>query len=425
MIGLGPRRIECINREDAALDMDLKATHEGPVRWDPYDTALLADPYPAWRRMREDAPLYYNEQYDFYAVTRYDDVQRVLADRDTFSSSRGDILEMIKANIPIPNSLFIFQDPPRHNIYRTLLTKVFTPRRVAEIESKIRAFCVKALDPLVGRGAFDFVGDLGLEMPLRVIGMLLGIPDEDLKDVQKRIMAGMHTEPGKPQTEHNLSGESYNDYVEWRHTHPSDDLMTELLNLDFTDDKGQTRKLYREEILVMVNMLAGAGNETTNHLIGWTGKVLAEHPDQRRQIYENRALIPQAIEEILRFEPPAPIVARYVTKDAAFEGGTIPKGSAVISLVGAGNRDERKFVKGEQFDINRERVPHLSFGYGFHACLGNALARVEGRIALDEILNHFPEWEVDLGNARMDSSSSNRGWATLPAHAPGARRTGR
>ena len=167
-------------------------------------------------------------------------------------------------------------------------------------------------------------------------------------------------------------------------------------------------------MIIFCSILAGAGNETTNRLIGWTGKVLAEHPDQRRQIYENRALIPQAIEEILRFEPPGPSVGRYVAKDAEFQGVTIPKGSAILNLVAAANRDDRKFVNGDKFDIHRERVPHLTFGHGFHACLGNALARVEGRIALDEVLARRTDWDVDYENAVIGHTSTARGWEKLP-----------
>jgi hypothetical protein len=177
----------------------------------------------------------------------------------------------------------------------------------------------------------------------------------------------------------------------------------------------------REEILVMVNIIAGAGNETTNRLIGWTGKLLAEHPEQRRQIYENRALIQPAIEEILRYEPPGPSVARYVTQDVEFHGTKVPAGSALLGLVAAANRDARKFADGEKFDINRKKAAHLTFGYGFHNCIGNALARVEGRIALDEILNRFPEWDVDLDNAYLSSTSTVRGWETLPAYTPKAK----
>jgi cytochrome P450 len=405
--------------------MALTARDEGPIGWDPYDPRHFANPYPAFRQLRERAPLYYNEKYDFYAVSRYDDVTRGLSDRDTFISGHGSTIDIIKAKFPIPDGLFIFTDPPQHGIYRGLLVKMFTPKRVAALESQIRAFCARSLDPLVEGGEFDFIEHLGLEMPLRVIGMLLGIPDEDLKGHQKRMNEGARTEPGQPQTQHNLGGEAFEHYVDWRIANPADDIMTDLLNTEFMDGEGVKRRLRREEVLVMVNLLTGAGNETTNRLIGWTGKVLAEHPDQRRQICENRELIPQAIEEILRFEPPGPSVARYVAKDAEFHGVKVPKDSTLLCLVAAANRDEGKFPNGEQFDIHRERGPHLTFGHGFHNCLGNALARIEGRIALDEVLNRFPEWDVDLNNAHLSSTVNVRGWETLPACTPKSKRGSR
>jgi cytochrome P450 len=402
----------------------MNAITNDPVHWDPYSPRHFADPHAAFRRLREEAPVYYNQEYDFYAVSRYEDVERGLADCETFSSARGDILEMIKAGIQMPPGAFIVMDPPTHTQYRGALTKVFTPRRMAALEPQIRAFCAKALDPLVEGGEFNFVTDLGKEMPMRVIGMLLGIPEEDLKAVQQEADAKLITEAGKPmelRSENQFVGEGFEAYIDWRIKHPSDDLMTELLNVEFRDEHGVTRKFTRDEVVVICSILGAAGNETTNRLIGWTGKVLGEHPDQRRQVFENRALIPQTIEEVLRYEPTGTSIARYVTKDVEFHGVTIPAGSAICMLVGAANRDPRKFTNPDQFDINRERLPHLTFGYGFHACLGNALARTEGRIALDEILNRFPDWEVDLDNAYITSTSTVRGWETLPAYTPKAK----
>ena len=397
---------------------------ETAVYWDPYAIELRRDPYPTFKRLREECPLYYNDKHDFYAVSRYDDVKEALGNKDTFSSARGAVLEFIKANAAVPSGVFIFEDPPLHTIHRGLLTRVFTPKKMAAIEPLVREYCAKALDPLIGSDKFDFVADLGALMPMRVIGMLLGIPEEDQQAVRARADAALRTEPGKPQNysaDHDFTGEGFEEYLDWRTEHPSKDLMTELLVAEFVDEKGVTRRLTRQEVLIFVNVIASAGNETTNRLIGWTGKVLAEHPDQRRQIYENRALIPQAIEEFLRYEPPAPHIARYVAQDTEFQGKKVPQGSAIVLLTGAANRDESKFVNGERFDIHRERVPHLTFGYGLHACLGNALARIEGRVALDEILNRFAEWDVDLDNAHLSPTSTVRGWETLPAFIGGAR----
>jgi cytochrome P450 len=194
--------------------------------------------------------------------------------------------------------------------------------------------------------------------------------------------------------------------------------MTELMNAEFEDETGTTRTLTREEILIYVNVLAGAGNETTTRLIGWTGKVLSDHPDQRRELAADRSLIANAIEEILRFEPPAPHVGRYVNRDVEYYGETVPEGSAMLFLVGAANRDDRRYPEGDRFDIHREIGQHLTFGYGIHFCLGAALARLEGRIALDEVLKRFPDWEVDLDNAKLAPTSTVRGWETLPAVIP-------
>ena len=167
-------------------------------------------------------------------------------------------------------------------------------------------------------------------------------------------------------------------------------------------------------MLIYVSVLSGAGNETTNRLIGWMGKVFAEHPDQRRELVSDRSLVPNAIEELLRFEPPTPHVARYVTRDVELCGENVPAGSALMCLSGSANRDDRKYADPDRFDVRREVGPHLTFGYGTHYCLGAALARLEGRVALDEVLKRFPEWEVDWENARRAPTSTVRGWDSLP-----------
>ena len=386
------------------------------VYYDPYAVEINADPYPVYRRLREKAPLYYNEPHDFYAVSRFEDVERGLRDREIYISGRGAIIELIKANIAFPPGVLIFEDPPIHTVHRTLLSRVFTPRKVAALEPKIREFCARSLDPIVGTGRFDFIADLGAQMPMRTIGMLLGIPEQDQETVRDSVDASLRTKAGKPMqfSERSVSGEMFTDYVDWRAGHPSDDLMTELLRAEFEDETGTVRRLTRQEILTYVNVVAGAGNETTGRLIGWSGKVLADHPDQRRELVEDRSLIPNAIEELLRYESPAPHVARYVTRDVEVHGRTVPAGSAMMFLIGSANRDDRRFPDGDRFDIHRQVDQHLTFGYGGHFCLGAALARLEGRVALEEILKRFPEWEVDRDSARLASTSTVRGWEALP-----------
>ena len=394
------------------------ASAKPDVYYDPYDVEINANPNPAFRRLREKAPLYYNERYDFYAASLYEDVERGLVDRGTFISGRGGILELIKSNVAIPPGTLIFEDPPVHTARRALLSRVFTPRKMQALEPKIREFCVQALDPLVGSGRFDFIADLGAQMPMRVISMLLGIPEKDQERVRDQVDKALRTEAGEPmkpaQDGAAMSGAIFADYIEWRATHPSNDLMTELLNAEFEDENGTRRRLRREEILTYVSVIAGAGNETTTRLIGWAGKVLAEHPDQRRELVQDPSLIPNAIEELLRFEPPAPHVGRFVARDAEIQGRKVPQGSAILLLVGSANRDERRFPDGERFDIHRNIGQHLSFGLGAHFCLGASLARLEGRVALEEVLKRFPEWDLDMEHAKLSPTSTVRGWETLP-----------
>ncbi len=400
----------------------MSITETSPVYFDPYKPEIAVNPYEIYRRLREEAPLYYNEDHDFYAVSRFQDVERGLQDRETYSSGRGNILELIKANAEFPSGVLIFEDPPLHTFHRGFLARIFTPKRMAPLESKIREFCVQCLDPLVGSEGFDFIGNLGAQMPMRVIGMLLGIPEQDLQAVRERADAALRTEAGKPMevNQSNYAGESFEEYVEWRVKHPSDDVMTEMLNAEFKDEKGVNRKLTREELLVMINVLAAAGNETTNRLIGWTGKLLAEHPDQRRLLVQDPSLIPTAIEEILRLEPSGPFAARYVTRDVEFYGKKVPQGSVMMFMIGAANRDEKRFRDGDRFEVNRPRFQHLTFGYGIHTCVGAVLARLEGRVALEEILKRFQDWEIDYSNAVMSTTSSVRGWDALPVFTKGA-----
>jgi cytochrome P450 len=393
----------------------MDALAQAPLEWDPYDYELIRNPFAAFKRLRDEAPLYYNEKLEFYALSRFHDCQRGLSDFETFISGRGVIMEMIKAGYPSPPGIFINEDPPMHTVHRGLLAKTFTAPRMAKLEQQIRDFCARTLDPLREAGSFDLIQDFAGIVPMKVIGMLLGIPEEDQQEVRRRGDARLRTEAGKPMERvEQKTDTSFDDYINFRLKSPSDDLMSELIYTEFEDETGTRRRLTMDEVRNMVQMLATAGNETTNKLIGWTGMLLAQHPDQRRAIRENRSLIVPAIEEVLRYEPPADHLGRCASRDVEIHGGTIPAGSIVIFLTGAANRDERQFADPETFDIRRDRRLHLTFGYGRHLCIGAALARIEGRIALDEMLDRFPEWEIDEANARMVPTTTVRGWEILP-----------
>jgi len=369
-----------------------------------------------WKRMREEAPLYYNEKHDFYALSRYDDVSRELPNWATYRSGRGTTMDVIKSGLQVPPGVILFEDPPLHDLHRRLLARVFTPRRMEAIEPLTRHFCERALDPLIGSGRFDFIAHLGALIPMRTIGYLLGIPEEG----QELIRANTDHAIGlKDEGSYVVADDAFeqayqlfSDYIDWRAEHPSDDLMTQLLNAEL-EDLGGTRRLTRTEVLTYTSMVAGAGNETTTRLIGFIGQLLSDHPGQRRELAADPSLIPGAVEEVLRYEAPSPVQARYVAHDTEYRGQRIAEGSIMLLLNGSANRDEARYPDGERFDIHRGGG-HLSFGQGLHFCMGSALARMQARVALEEVLKRWPDWEVDYANASKAHTSSVRGWATLP-----------
>lgn len=392
---------------------------EQELRYDPYDTELNADPYEVFRRLRDEQPLYRNEQYEFWAVSRFDDVEQVLMDHRTYSSAKGNILELIKADVELPAGTVIMEDPPAHTVHRKLMARMFTPRKVAELEPRIRELCAACLDPLVGSAGFDLIAELGAVMPMRVISMLLGIPEADQVSFREHTDANLRTEAGKPmEASGKFANERFVEFLDWRVDHPADDIMTMMLNAEFEDEHGVTRTLTRDEMVMYLSVVAGAGNETTTKLIGWAGKLLADHPDQRARLAEDPSGIPGAVEELLRYEPASRQVGRYVANDVEWYGTTVPAGSVMLALVGAANRDERRWHDPERFDVFRPLVPNIAFGHGIHFCLGAALARLEGRIALEEILRRFPQWDVDHGGARLAQTSTVRGYDALPVILP-------
>jgi cytochrome P450 len=394
-------------------------TTSDEIYYDPYDFGIDADPYPIFKRMRDEVPLYRNEALGFYAVSRFADVESCSIDWQTYSSGRGTMLEIIQSGMEVPKGMFIFEDPPLHNIHRRLMGRVFTPRRVALLEDRMREYCAAVLDPLVGSGGFDYVRDLGADLPMRVIGNMLGIPEEDQVAVRDRFDDSLRIDDGRPPTEADAVVRSddtanFADYIKFRRSHPADDLVTDLIQVTFTDETGLERHLEEEEVLNYALLLAAAGNETTTKLIGWTGYLLGTHEEQRQILLEDRSLVGGAIEEILRYEAPSPVQARYVQRDVELHGTTVPEGSIVLLLTAAANRDDRQFENPEDFDVRRRIDHHVTFGHGLHFCVGAALARMEGRVALEEVLIRFPSWEVDIDNAERVHTSTVRGWHRLP-----------
>jgi cytochrome P450 len=379
--------------------------------YDPYDHATILDPHATFRRLREEAPLYYNEQVGFYAVSRFDDCEKVLLNRDTYISSHGVTIDMLKTtDAVIPPGTVIFEEPPAHGIHRSLLSRMFTPKRVSGLEPGIRDLCASLLDPQVGGDGFDFIADFGGIVPMRVISMLVGIPDEDQQSVRDNFGRGRE----KGHSGQQLTGAMFAEYIDWRVEHPSDDIMSQLLHAEFEDEHGVTRRLSRDEVLAYVNIVAAAGNETTRTLMGWAGRLLAEHPDQRARLVADPGLIPNAVEEILRYEPNTLQNCRYVARDVEVHGEVVPAGSIMATLTASAGRDERVYEDPDRFDVGRAPGQHLYFGFGAHYCLGKSLARLEGKIMLEEMLARFPEWDVHLDAAKFLFYSDMRSYEQLP-----------
>ena len=386
-------------------------TTTSDVSFDLYDRDLYKSPYAMYRRLRDEAPLYYNEQLKYFAVSRFDDVGRVLSDRDVFISGKGGVYEFAVAGIDMPDGLFIFEDPPGHPIHRRLVSRLFTPQAIRRLEPLITSVFHERAEFLVGQERFDYVKDFANYLPIQVIGMLFGLPEKDyvaLRDTFHRTMHdGTANTDGEALGGIAEVGMFFSEYLDYRAEHPSDDLMTELLNLEFEDHTGERRQLRREELLTYLVLITGAGSDTTVNSIGWLGQLLGDHPDQRRMLVADPSLIPNAVEESLRYEPPSYHIARTLAVDVELHGTTVPAGSIIITLPGAANRDDRHYEDGDTFDVTRKVDQQFAFSFGPHFCLGASLARLETRIATEAILQRFPDFTVDHDNAALTEGIAN------------------
>ncbi|MFI5318163.1 MAG: cytochrome P450 [Myxococcota bacterium] len=377
--------------------------------YDPFSYEQDEDPYPVYARMRDEAPAYYNARQDFWALTRFDDVLAALVDSDTYSSVNGTSLEFM--DTPKPDSgLIIFMDPPRHTRYRNLVSKAFTPRSMAQIEPEVARIARVHLDALEGRDRFDLVADYTARLPMDVISALLGIPEADRREVQRKSNLMLHREPGNPlptQEAIAASGELLvyiTELIVERRARPGDDLLTRLLEVEVAGDSGELARLGDDDIRMFFVLLATAGNETVMKLLATALHELWRRPDQRRVLTREPHRIANAVEETLRFDPPSQYQGRVTTREVRIHDATIAKGAKVALLNGATGRDERKFANPDAFDVRREIDLHLGFGHGRHVCLGAHLARMESRIGLAEFLARYPDYEV-VSTERMHSSN--------------------
>jgi cytochrome P450 len=387
--------------------------------WDPFDVVLDTDPYQTWRRLRDEAPVYRNERHGFWALSRFADVEAAHRDPATFSSAHGTVLELM-GDRPYAGSMMIFLDPPEHTRLRALVSRAFTPRRIGALEDHIRTQAAGLLERWSPAEPFDYVQDFGARLPSLVISTLLGVPAADQEQVRRWIDTVFHLDPVQGMVNDisfgaqiELHGYLQAQLAE-RARHPRDDMLSDLVVAEIVDETGTTRRLTEVEAALFANLLVSAGTETVARLIGWAGLVLAAHPDQRAELAADPALVPNAVEELLRYEAPSPVQGRWTTSAVELHGTAIPADQKVLLLTGAAGRDERKYPDADRFDIHRRFDHHVAFGHGIHFCLGAALARMEGRIALEETLRRHPVWEVDHASAVRLHTSTVRGWVNLP-----------
>ncbi len=391
-------------------------SHE-PIYYDPYDYRIDADPHPVWTRLRDEAPVYYNERYDFFALSRFEDVHTASIDHETYSSAQGTVLELIGSSIEPPP--MIFMDPPRHTAFRKMVASVFTPRRMALLEDRIHEPCRGYLDPLRDSSGFDYVADFGARLPVMVVSSLLGIPNEDQDMVRGWTDAVLHRDEGQTGMTATAAAafgavsQYYQGQIDERRLRPRDDLMSDLIAGELPETSGP-RRLTDAELHVFFNLISSAGNETVARLLGWTALTLARWPGERARLVENPSLIANAVEELLRYEAPSPIQARVLMRDIELHGKTIQSGAKIALLTGSAGRDRREFPDPDRFDASRSTNRHLTFGYGIHFCLGASLARIEARAAIAETLERFPEWDVDETAVEMVHTSTVRGPCRVP-----------
>lgn len=390
------------------------------IEFDPLSEEFFADPYPTYRELRDRAPLYYSERYGFYALSRYADVLRAHRDPVVLSSAHGVRLWDLMNPEFVNRSSIIGMDEPEHTRQRKLVNRVFTPRAVAGLEPMIRQIIVEHLDRLAGRDRFDIVDEFSAPFPIQVIAGMLGVPVDEREQLRHWFDLVLHREPGEhsPPPEGVAAYASLHEYfhelAQHKRRHPADDMMTRLVEVTIERDGGGTTGLTDKEIAAFGVLLGGAGSETVTKAIGNGVVLFHRHPAEWEKVLADPGLITKGIEEIIRYWAPSQYVGRYTSKETTYAGGTLPAGAAVLLLTGSACRDERAFPDADRFDITRDQPVSIHFGHGIHACLGAALARMESRIAFEEIARRWPRHGVDEAGCRRVTAANVSGYSHVP-----------
>ena len=382
--------------------------------FDPYSETFFGDPYDTYRWLRDEAPVYRNDHYGFYALSRYEDVAAAHRDWRTFTSTQGITIDMLTEPgtselLKAAKGSIIFMDPPDHDRMRNLVSRVFTPKAVADLEPMIRDLVRKYLDPLDGEG-LDIVADFSGPFPVEVISVILGVPEADRQQIRHWTDTMLTRAPGEPkptaagiEAALNIGIYIHGLAVEKRQR-PADDMLSGLIAAGLSD----------EEVAGFALLLAGAGSETVTKLIGNGMVLFARNPDQWGKVTADRAQLVPATEEILRYWAPSQYQGRWSTAETEWHGVTIPAEQPVLLITGAANRDERAYPDPDRFDVERPLKLNVGFGHGIHTCLGAALARLESRVAFDEIANRWPSFEVDEARCRRVNMSNVAGYSSVP-----------
>ena len=397
-----------------------------PVEFDPFSEVFFDDPYDVYRRLRDEAPVYFNADYPFYALTRFADVLSAHRDWAGFSSAHG--VELFTLRKMTPEQIagyrsIIMMDPPEHDRFRALVSRVFTPKAVSALEPMIREVICSFLDPLDAADEFDAVADFSGPFPVEVISRMLGVPEGERQGIRHRLDLSLRREPGQLEpSEENMqamleNGILFNDLTVEKRATPGDDMLSRLTQVTIDRGDGIETGLDDAEIAGFASLLGGAGAETVTKLVGNAVVLFDRHPDQWQKILDDPGKIPRAVEEILRYWPPSQYQGRFSVEDRTFEGGTIPAGFPVLLITGAATRDPREFERPDDFDIERQPGITIGFGHGVHACLGAALARMESRIAIEELAKRWRRLEVDKSGLARVHMSNVAGYSNVPVRA--------
>ncbi|MGH9029893.1 MAG: cytochrome P450 [Acidimicrobiales bacterium] len=391
---------------------------ETPPVMNPFDHGFHADPYPVYRRLRDEAPCYYNPDLDFYALSRYQDVMEASQQPLLYSSAEGTTLERLDTQALLP--MMIFMDPPEHDVNRKLVGRAFTPRGLLDLEPAVRRYAVEFLEPLQERGGGDFVKEFSALLPSNVIMELLGVPREDREMLREWIDATLERVdeppfiPDQAMEAMAKAGEYWAALVTDKRRHQDDKLMSRLCEAEVEGDDGARTKLTDKDVVGFCSLIASAGTETLTKLLASAVVLFHQHHGEWEKVLSDRSVIPAAVEETLRYSPPSQYQGRVLTDEVSMHGTTMPKGARVLLLTGGANRDEREFEEPDRFDIGRPAHLALGFGHGIHFCLGAALARLEGRVGLEEFASRFPRFEVDEDDIRRVHMSNVHGFSSVP-----------